>query len=612
MAFKDLRISRKLVAGFALVIVMAIAANGVVAWQLSRLDQFSALNEYSKGRTAELATVRAGLPAELALARALVIAPDRETQGRYRQQVARTDATLQSFSVMHKDPAQRARARRLQAILAHWRAAEISPAIALARGSEGQAPALTMIARDTLGEADTALTELESNHHRIAGDRLARQVAASRAAKMALLVGAALAIGAAAAVAILLTALVAKPVSMMAQAMRRLAAGDEAIEIPALGRGDEVGDMAQALAAFKDAAQEKRRLETLTAQQAKTAEDERLANEAARAAGAKDQARVVTALADGLTRLSQGDLTHRLSMTFPAEYEAIRADFNGALSGLSETMAVISGAASSVQSGSGEISHAADDLSSRTEKQAASLEETAAALEQITTTVRTTAQGAEQATAAVSATRREAEQSSAVVEQAILAMGHIERSADEIGGIIGVIDEIAFQTNLLALNAGVEAARAGEAGKGFAVVAQEVRALAQRSAEAAKDIKALIGASSLQVRTGVDLVGQAGAALTRIAAQITAIDAVVVAIAASAQQQAVGLDEVNSAVVQMDQMTQQNAAMVEQSTAASHSLAQEMRGLQNLIARFRVAEAQAPGAVPPVRAPVRLAAGARA
>lgn len=270
--------------------------------------------------------------------------------------------------------------------------------------------------------------------------------------------------------------------------------------------------------------------------------------------------KAVSALGGTLARLAQGDLAQRIEQPFTPELDKLRIDFNAALDTLQTTMRDIVGAAQAIRSGTNEVSHAADDLSKRTEQQAASLEETAAALDQITATVKKTADGANHAREAVTTAKSDAERSGEVVRGAVQAMAEIDRSSKEISNIIGVIDEIAFQTNLLALNAGVEAARAGEAGKGFAVVASEVRALAQRSAEAAKEIKGLIQASSSQVASGVDLVGQTGKALERIVTQVADINGVVVEIAASAKEQATGLAEVNTAVNQMDQVTQQNAA----------------------------------------------------
>jgi methyl-accepting chemotaxis protein len=251
--------------------------------------------------------------------------------------------------------------------------------------------------------------------------------------------------------------------------------------------------------------------------------------------------------------------------------------------------------------GAGEIAAAADDLSKRTEQQAASLEQTAAALDQITATVSKTAEGAAQADAVVASARRDAESSGEVVRQAIDAMGAIEASARKIADIIGVIDEIAFQTNLLALNAGVEAARAGDAGRGFAVVASEVRALAQRSAAAAKEIKALIQTSSGQVAQGVDLVHKTGGTLTRIVDQVSAVTDVVSLIATSAREQATGLHQINSAINEMDSVTQRNAAMVEQSTAASHGLLHDAQALGDLVARFKIGDGRVDQTAPPVR-----------
>ena len=249
-------------------------------------------------------------------------------------------------------------------------------------------------------------------------------------------------------------------------------------------------------------------------------------------------------------------------------------------------MGVITSNTAGIQTGSVEIATAADDLAGRTERQAAALAETAAALAQIGATVDQTAQGASEARGIVAMAMTDADQGGTVVRGAVAAMGAIEQSAQKIAQIIGVIDEIAFQTNLLALNAGVEAARAGDAGRGFAVVASEVRGLAQRSAEAAKDIKALIFASSAQVGKGVEQVAQTGKALERIQARVADINALVAKIAASAQHQATSLSEVNLAIEQMDKSTQQNAAMVEESTAASHSLAAEADQLAALVGRF--------------------------
>ena len=358
-------------------------------------------------------------------------------------------------------------------------------------------------------------------------------------------------------------------------------------------RRDELGEIARAVEVFRNNAAARLAAEREAGEQREAGEAERRRNAMISADQAQRQAAVVTALGAGLEKLAAGDLTFRLEEEFASDYRKLRDDFNEAMVALHDVMNMIAHASGSMRGGVAEISQAADDLSRRTEQQAASLEETAAALDEITATVKTTADGASRASNVTGEARIGVEASGQVVREAVAAMAEIEKSSQQIGQIIGVIEEIAFQTNLLALNAGVEAARAGEAGKGFAVVASEVRALAQRSAEAAKEIKGLISTSTRQVDQGVDLVGRTGTALEKIVMQVGEITGLVTEIAASAREQSTGLGEVNSAVNQMDQVTQQNAAMVEQSTAASHSLAREAEELARLVARFKLDTAKA-------------------
>lgn len=296
----------------------------------------------------------------------------------------------------------------------------------------------------------------------------------------------------------------------------------------------------------------------------------------------------VSALAEALAQLAQGNLTHRITTEFGAKAAGLRADFNETASKLQEALNAVSISTSAILSGSSEISSGSADLSKRTEQQAASLEETAAALDQITVNVSNSSKRADEARSIALRANESAAQSGRVVASAVDAMQKIEASSNQVSNIIGVIDEIAFQTNLLALNAGVEAARAGEAGKGFAVVAQEVRELAQRSAQAAKEIKELIRNSSLEVESGVTLVSQTGDALKTIEGYIVTINQHMDAIATSAKEQSVGLAEVNTAVNQMDQFTQQNAAMVEESNAASATLAAEATRLSDLVSQFQL------------------------
>jgi methyl-accepting chemotaxis protein len=299
---------------------------------------------------------------------------------------------------------------------------------------------------------------------------------------------------------------------------------------------------------------------------------------------------VVDALRDTLARLADGDLTATIQDKFAPEYEHLREDYNCAVGRLHDAMTSVVQQSLSIRGEVGDISSAADDLSRRTEHQAATLEETAAALAQITTSVGSTAEGAKRANDVVSDARANAERSGQVVKEAVEAMGEISESSEQISQIIRVIDDIAFQTNLLALNAGVEAARAGDAGRGFAVVASEVRALAQRSSDAAREINQLISASSQHVERGVTLVGNAGDALEHIVQSVSNISDHVARITSSAEEQSHGIEEVNAAVTQLDQVTQQNAAMFEETTAASFALAGAAEKLTMEMARFTVSE----------------------
>ncbi|MGQ4815056.1 methyl-accepting chemotaxis protein [Agrobacterium vitis] len=384
---------------------------------------------------------------------------------------------------------------------------------------------------------------------------------------------------------------IARPIQTITSAMTKLAGGDTKTAVPFAGRADEIGEMAGAVEVFRQAALSNKRLE-------EEAEGARIQGEAdrvrltaeAEAAAQKRLQEATSGLATGLRRLAAGDLGFQLNEPFAPDFEALRHDLNGAVSQLADTLRAVAQATTQIDSGTREISQSTDDLSKRTEQQAASLEQTAAALDQITANVSNSSKRADEARSVAVQANASAAHSGKVVASTVDAMQKIEQSSNQVSNIIGVIDEIAFQTNLLALNAGVEAARAGEAGKGFAVVAQEVRELAQRSAKAAKEIKELIRNSSVEVQSGVKLVSETGEALKTIEGYIVAVNQHMDAIATSAREQSVGLAEVNTAVNQMDQVTQQNAAMVEESNAASATLAGEAGTLRELIGRFQFGE----------------------
>ncbi|MCZ8180082.1 MAG: methyl-accepting chemotaxis protein [Rhizobium sp.] len=385
--------------------------------------------------------------------------------------------------------------------------------------------------------------------------------------------------------------LIQKPLGTVLAEVSRLSDGayDQKVEAP--GSDDEIGALSTALENFRIRLAEGRALEGVALRQRQDADAERDRSEKERAATAETQRRVVDALGIGLSKLAEGDLTHRLHGDFPGSYAELRDNFNRTVDSLQETITRLNATVETLNAGTHEISRSSDQLSRRTEQQAASLEETAAALNEIAEQLSDSARNAGEAAGKVGSTSDETRRSGEIVEQAIAAMQGIEGSSRQVAQIIGVIDEIAFQTNLLALNAGVEAARAGEAGKGFAVVAQEVRELAQRSANAAREIKDLISASTRQVDQGVTLVGETGRALGRITEQVEAVNGLIQRISQSASEQASGLKEINIAVNQMDQMTQQNAAMVEETTAASSVLNDEALILKEMVARFRISAA---------------------
>ncbi len=586
MSLNDLKISRKLAIGFAAVTLTILAMGGAVLLALNSIEKLRVSNNASNAAIQTITAAQFALARQENSYRGYLISADGYYLERLSKHRESFQTSLDSMAAQHSDDAGTlALIDKARKGADAWYANVVEVGRKLAADPATRQQAVEMVGPS--GSADTYIAPVEeaieamidAERSELAASSQ-QQVAATTGANVALIggmvVGSLFAIG----LGWLLTRAIAAPVVAMTAAMRRLASGDNSIEVPAVGRKDEVGEMAAAVLTFKEAAIEKLRLE---AEKARTAEEDRV---------------TVEALGKGLAAMAGGDLTHRFTTDVPARAAELKANFNSAIQQLQDAMAVVVANVRSIRSGSSEISQAADDLSRRTEQQAASLEETAAALDQITATVNKTAAGARQASDVVQAARGDAHKSGEVVRDAVSAMSAIEQSAQQISQIIGVIDEIAFQTNLLALNAGVEAARAGDAGRGFAVVASEVRALAQRSAEAAKEIKTLISASTAQVSTGVSLVGQTGEALNRIVERVVEINGLVTEISASAQEQATGLQQVNTAVNQMDQVTQQNAAMVEESTAASHSLAQEADALAASVARFRIGDSAAETPVP--------------
>ncbi|MET3437168.1 methyl-accepting chemotaxis protein [Sphingomonas sp. 1185] len=579
---KNLRIGTKLISCFAVVLVALLIVGGLsirnqnalsanaadIAQRLARLQKLthSIDTQTSNTRAEEMTHIVSTSPEVMAA-----------HEKAMRKAADMINRSLVEVASLEQDPTAKA---AMQDFAAVWQRYfdHIPATIALSRQNEvaaAQASALTEVKdydaqNAALGRAEDAYTAA-MDAARAKADSIATT---GRLITLAMILAA---VALTVALLVLLIRQIAKPLGTMTDAMGRLAAGDMHVSVPEADRRDEVGDLAQAMTRFRD----------------------QLA--AAERAKAEQTTLIVDSIGHGLSELARGDLLTRIDTQLTGPFAKLKTDFNAAAEALQDALGRVSTAVSGINGGASEIRTASDDLSMRTEQQAASLEETASAMDEITATMRSTVERTASANAAVRNARELVERSGGIVRNAVEAMSGIERRSNEISEIIGVIDGIAFQTNLLALNAGVEAARAGDAGKGFAVVASEVRALAQRSADAAKDVKDRISASSEQVAEGVRLVGETGDALTGIIDRIVEVSSLVGEIASAAEQQAAGLQQVNTAVGEMDSVTQQNAAMVEEATAAARSLAAEADGLANQIARFRIGM-PAPAPTSPVHA----------
>ena len=620
--FNNLRIMPKIALTLTIIIVIALAVTIMGARSLSNQQQAGDWAEHTYKVIGVLNNIVFAMTAQESGLRGYLLTPNDRFIASQNADASKYQANLAKVRSLTSDnPAQQKRLDELDAFVKGWIENVQKPRMTLmsdpATADKAMEHVKSGAGKQYMEGVQSKAKEMIDIEQTLLVQRTALAEAAVDASRMVSWIGGISLLIAAGFSLLLLQRALVRPLTGINGAMSKLASGKTDLEVPGNGRKDEVGEMASAVEVFRQAAISKIELEREANAQRDMTEEERRRRADTERLKSEEMAQATAGLGEGLKHLASGDLTFHLSNPFAAEFEVLRADFNAAVSQLSETLSAVAEATSGLDTGSREVSVSADDLSKRTEQQAASLEETAAALDQITVNVANSSKRADEARKIAVLANESAAQSGKVVANAVDAMQKIEQSSNEISNIIGVIDEIAFQTNLLALNAGVEAARAGEAGKGFAVVAQEVRELAQRSAKAAKEIKDLIRNSSVEVQSGVKLVSETGAALKTIEGYIVTVNQHMDSIATSAKEQSVGLAEVNTAVNQMDQVTQQNAAMVEETSAAGATLANESGKLRELISQFQLggalchtASVMAAGpAHRPVVSPVRKLAG---
>ena len=590
MSLRNLSLNKKLIATFAAVMSVCLLASAGVFWQVVNSTRASVEQTRANSILRHVDNAFEALLEQAVNQRGYLLFRSDSTYNAVFAEREKMISEIESAKKAAADqPALVASLDQMRASADVFHKELSEPQMTAAKTTD--APLSEIVASGTKGQLDAfrdAAMKIKQDVVALTDVMQARQEAAQWNVMMALLIGGAAAGVIATGLVWALSRAIVTPIVGMTEAMSQLAGGNHDIEVPALDRGDEVGHMAQAVAVFKDAAIEKLCLERDGAATRAAADRERMSNDELKAKEASQIEFAVDTLAKALAGLSNGDVASRITTPFAGSLDRLRTDFNEAVAKLQAALQTVGSNAAAINAGADEIRVAADNLARRTEQQAASVEQTAAALEEVTITVKDAAKRAEDVGQRVERARAGAEKSGDVVRRAVSAMGEISKSSGEIINIISVIDDIAFQTNLLALNAGVEAARAGEAGKGFAVVAQEVRELAQRSANAAKEIKALITTSSEQVDSGVALVGETGKALEAIVGEVQEINEHIKAIVTSTREQSTGLQEINLAVNTMDQGTQQNAAMVEQQTAASHSLASEAESLNSLLRQFNL------------------------
>ncbi len=576
----NMNIPKKLGVSFLIVSLSAAVMTIVFFVNIWEIKNATARNNHAREVYAKALTLETSILRENSQLRGFLVTADKSYLKSYEEARKEYDTTSRELNAMLNDSGEVALLAKSNAQKAKWRRTwsdRLTDWVKDGRRDEAQQAVRDAGKAVLTSDIVLPLRAIRDQETAAIASNAASQEKAIDTAIIALVLGGVMLIGVVITLQMLLSRSIARPITTLTRLMAELARGRNDVDVPGSERGDELGDMARAVVVFRDAAT------------AKVSDD-------------RERELALQEIGSGLHRLSEADLTVRLT-DLPTAFHQLATDFNRAVQNLSGLTSDVRGSAGSIRSNIEEIRQATDNLSARSEQQAASLRETAAAVGEITQGVREGAASASQANRAVTEARDEAEKGGQIVAKSITAMNGIDQASREIVDIITVIDGIAFQTNLLALNAGVEAARAGDAGKGFAVVASEVRALAQRSADAASDVKARILSAIEHVRSGVVLVDETGNALQRIIGKVSDVSTVVDVIARSSEQQAHSLGQVNIAIGEIDSVTQQNAAMVEESTAAASLLAQECGTLMASVMRFNVdaAAQHASMAAPPYR-----------
>jgi methyl-accepting chemotaxis protein len=570
--FANMNIPKKLGVSFLTVSLSAAIMTIVFFANIWEIRDATKRNNHAQEVYAKALTLETSILRENSQLRGFLVTADKSYLKSYDEARKDYDATSRELTAMLTDPAELALVAKSHAETAMWRrnwSDRLTRWVKEGRRDEAQQAVRDAGKAVLTSDIVLPLRAIRDQETAAIASNAASQENAIGTAIIALVLGGAMLIGVVVTLQMILSRSIARPITTLTRLMGELARGRNDIDVPGSERGDELGDMARAVVVFRDAAK------------AKVSDD-------------YEREQALQAIGAGLHSLSEADLTVRLT-DLPPSFHQLAADFNRAVQNLSGLTSDVRGSAGAIRANIEEIRQATDHLSARSEQQAASLRETAAAVGEITQGVRDGAASASEANRAVTEARDEAEKGGQIVAKSITAMNGIDQASREIVDIITVIDGIAFQTNLLALNAGVEAARAGDAGKGFAVVASEVRALAQRSADAASDVKARILSAIEHVRSGVVLVDETGNALQRIIGKVSDVTTVVDVIARSSEQQAHSLSQVNIAIGEIDSVTQQNAAMVEESTAAASLLAQECGTLMASVMRFNVDTISTPG-----------------